>query len=128
MTKVLRATCDANSKVTAEGVEVPAARILTQGKQASVGILIIDEGRCDYVATNTTDIVTTIEKAMAVIEDLNACLNQLVLVITAIGAGMTGPTTAPPPTLAADLAQITAKVATLTATKTALETLKGALK
>lgn len=128
MTRVLRATCDANGKVTCEGVEVPAARVLTQGKQASSGILILDEDRADYVATNTTDIVTTIEKAVLIIDDLTAALNQLVTVITAVGAGMTGPTTAPPPTLATDLAQVTAKVTSLGTTKTALNNLKGALK
>ena len=128
MSKILRATCNASGVVTAEGQTVPAAVVLSEGKQASSGLLLMEGENADYIPSSATDIKTTIEKAVDTITDLNACLDQLVLVITAIGAGMTGPTTAPPPTLATDLAQITAKVATLNATKAALNTLKGALK
>jgi hypothetical protein len=128
MSKMIEATCDAQGKVTALGVVVEGAIVTSEGKQASSGILIIDGLVAYYVASSATDIKTTIEKIVAVIDDLTASLNQLVTVITSVGAGMTGPTTAPPPTLATDLAQITAKVTTLNATKTALNNLKGALK
>jgi hypothetical protein len=125
---MLEATCDATGKVTALGVVVDVAVVISEGKQASSGVLILDGAIAYYIASSATDIKTTIEKIVAVIDDLNASLNQIVTVITSVGAGMTGPTTAPPPTLAVDLAVLTGKVTTLTATKTALNNLKGALK
>ena len=126
--KMLEATCDAQGKVTALGVVVDVAAVISEGKQASSGVLVLDGATAIYIASSATDIKTTIEKIVAVIDDLTASLNQIVTVITAVGAGMTGPTTAPPPTLAADLAVLTGKVTTLNATKTALNNLKGALK
>lgn len=127
-TKVLDATANASGVVTAEGQTVPAAEVLSEGKQASAGVLLIEGEKARYLPSSATDIKTTIEKTVAVIDDVVASLNKLVTVLTAVGAGMTGPTTAPPPTLAADLAVITAKVATLNTTKADLNTLKGALK
>lgn len=126
--RMIEATCDATGKVTALGVVVDVAAVISEGKQASSGILFLDGELAFYVASSATDIKTTIEKIVAVIDDLTASLNQIVTVITSVGAGMTGPTTAPPPTLAVDLAVLTGKVTTLNATKTALNNLKGALK
>lgn len=126
--RMIEATCDAEGKVTALGVVVDVAAVISEGKQASSGILFLDGELAFYVASSATDVKTTIEKIVAVIDDLTASLNQIVTVITSVGAGMTGPTTAPPPTLATDLAVLTGKVTTLNATKTALNELKGALK
>lgn len=128
MSRVIEATCDANGKVTADGVIVDGAIVLSEGKQASSGLLFMQGEKVVYIPSSATDIKTVIEKLVLVIDDLNASLNQLVTTLTAVGAGMTGPTTAPPPTLASDLAQITVKVTSLTSTKSALNTLKGALK
>lgn len=100
--------------MTADGVSVDAAQILSKGQGESQGVLLIDGEKAFYLTSNATDLETTIEK-------LNSSLNKLVSILTAIGAGMTGPTTAPPPTLATDLAEITALVSELT-------TLKGNLK
>ena len=129
MSKILSATADATGKVTAEGQLVPAAVVLSQGKQASSGLLIIEGDKAWYlVGMSVTDLVTTIEKSIKILDDLGPALTQITTILTSIGAGMTGPTTAPPPTLAADVLQVTAKVTALNATKSELTTLKGALK
>lgn len=128
MSRILEATCDASGKVTADGAVVDGAFVFSEGKQASSGLLFLQGDNAFFIPSSATDIKTVIEKLVLVIDDLNASLNQLVTTLTSVGAGMTGPTTAPPPTLASDLAQITAKVTSLTSTKSALNTLKGALK
>lgn len=62
MSKILSATCDATGKVTAEGVQVPAAQVLTEGKQASSGILIMEADKVWYVAMSSSDLKTSIDK------------------------------------------------------------------
>lgn len=114
MSKVLPATATADGKVFCEGVEVPEAQILSLGKQASSGILMIDGDKVWYFPSSATDIEQTLSK-------LSAFLDKIGPVLTSIGAGMTGPTTAPPPTLATDVLAI----ATI---KTEVDALKGALK
>jgi hypothetical protein len=128
MSKILTATCDAQGKVTADSVVVDIAQVLSEGKQASSGILIIDGNKAWYMPSSATDIKTSIEKLIAVITDAAAALTQVGTTLTSIGAGMTGPTTAPPGTLATDVVNINSKVTALNATKAELETLKGALK
>ncbi len=128
MSKVLDATCDAQGMVTAEGVQVPAASVLSEGKAASSGVLLLDQDKARYLPSSASDIAATIDKVVKVLDDLAPALTQIATILTSIGAGMTGPTTAPPPTLATDVLQITAKVTALNATKTELNTLKGALK
>lgn len=112
--RILPATCDAQGKVTADGVVVPEAQVLSLGKQASSGLLVIDGERVWYIALSATDIQTTLAKVSAAIDKLNTILQS-------IGASMTGPTTAPPPTLVTDL------VALMTI-KTEIDQLKEALK
>lgn len=114
MSKILAATCDATGKVTADGVIVPEAVVLSLGKQASSGLLYIDSDKAWYFPSSATDVESTLTK-------LSDVLGKMIEVITSIGAGMTGPTTAPPGTLPADLV-------TLNLMKTEIDTLKGALK
>lgn len=127
MSKILEASCDANGKVTVAGVEVPDAIVLSEGKQASTGVLILDGEMKKYIPSSAADIKTTIEKAIDTITDTAAALTQIATALTSISA-VTGPAWAPPPTLATDVTTITSKVTSLNATKTALNTLKGALK
>lgn len=114
MSKILDATCSAAGIVTCEGATITEAQVLSDGKQASEGLLIIQNGKVYYLTLSVSDLKTTIEK-------LSAAVGQIATTLTSIGAGMTGPTTAPPPTLATD-------VATLNSIKAELDTLKGALK
>jgi hypothetical protein len=112
LSKTLAASCSA-SVVTIDGKPVNAV-ILSKGLGESEGVGVLDEDKVYYITSSAEDLEVVIDK-------LNSALNQLVTVITAIGAGMTGPTTAPPGTLATDLAVLTTLVSELTA-------LKGSLK
>lgn len=114
MSKILSATASADGKVTSDGTEVVGAIILSEGKQASSGMAVMDGDKVWYLTSSATDIKTTIEKAADAI-------TKIATLFTSIGASMTGPTTAPPPTLATDVAAINAVV-------TELNQLKGALK
>ena len=114
MSKVLAATCNATGVVSAEGAQVLDAIVLSAGKQSSSGVLIIEKDGAWYVCSSATDIKSTIEKTADAI-------TKIANLLTAIGAGMTGPTTAPPPTIATDIVAINAVV-------TQLNTLKEALK
>lgn len=106
MTKVLQATCE-NGTVTVDGQEITPDLVLSEGVASSQGVLIIDGDKSYYVAKTSPDLKTTIEKTVDAV-------NKIADVLTAIGAGMTGPTTAPPGTLAADVAAIQATTTELT--------------
>ena len=114
MSKILTATANAAGIVTADGVPVVGALILSEGKQASEGVAVMDGEKVWYLTSSATDIKTTIEK-------VNDAITKIATLFTTMGASMTGPTTAPPPTLATDVAAINAVV-------TELNVLKGALK
>ena len=109
MPRILNAEC-VNNKVTVEGVEIEGAQILTQGKAESTGILIVDQERIYYVATNTTDIALLLQKVAD-------AMTKVTETLTAIGTGMTGPTTAPPGTLPTNVALINSIVTELTTLK-----------
>lgn len=113
MSKILEATCEAGV-VTSEGAAVPGASILSEGIGESQGLLLMQGDKKTYVTSSAADLKTAIEKVVEAI-------NKIGTVLTAIGAGMTGPTTAPPGTLATDVSE-------LVALATELETLKGNLK
>lgn len=114
MSKILDATCDASGKVTADGMEIVGAVVLSEGKQASSGTAVMDGDKVWYLTSNATDIKTTIEKAADAI-------TKIANLFTAVGAGMTGPTTAPPPTLATDLVELNLVVTELNQLKEALK-------
>lgn len=114
MSKILSATADAQGKVTADGVEVVGAIMLSEGKQASSGMAVIDGDKVWYLTSSATDIKATIEKAADAI-------TKIANVLTSIGAGMTGPTTAPPPTLPTDVVAINMVVTELNQLKEALK-------
>ncbi len=127
MTKIIPATCE-NGKVTADGVEVPDVQILGAGVKSSSGLLIIaDDSAPVYIVSNSTDLDQTLADVIQVVTDVAAALTTITTSLTSLAAGMHGPTTAPPPTLPTDVADITAKVASLNTTKTDLQNLKGEL-
>ncbi len=114
MSKILEATANAAGVVTADGVPVVGAIILSEGKQASSGVAVMDGDKVWYLTSSATDIKTVIEKVIA-------ALNEIGPALTSIGAGMTGPTTAPPPTLPTAVTNITTVVTQLTTLKEALK-------
>lgn len=107
MSKILDATCDATGLVTAEGVPVSECEVLSEGKQASAGLMFMQAGKARYLTSSATDIKATLDA-------VTAALTEIATTLTAIGAGMTGPTTAPPPTLPTSVITINAKVTELT--------------
>lgn len=112
MSKVLSASCS-GGVVTVAGAIVQAT-ILSEGIGNSEGVVILDKDKAFYIATNATDLKTTLQK----ISDALAKIGET---LTAIGAGMTGPTTTPPPTLPVSVAQINLIVTELNALKDALK-------
>ena len=125
---MVQATADEDGKVFVNGVEVEAALIVSAGKQASSGILLIDQELALYFPSNATDIAETIDNAIKIIDDAADAITKIGTVFTSVAAGMTGPTTAPPPTIAADVAELNSKVTSLNQTKADLTELKGKLK
>lgn len=113
MSKILDASCT-GSVVTCEGKPVPSAIILSEGLGPSTGILIMQNGKQYYVSKTTPDV-------KEVITQLNDLIPKLLTAFTSIASGMTGPTTAPPPTLATDLAALTAVNTQLIALKAMLK-------
>lgn len=106
MTKILEATCIAGV-VTADELPVLTAQILSEGIGPSTGILLMQEDAQFYIPKTTPDLETTLENLVDV-------LTTIATTLTTIGAGMLGPATAPPPTLAANVASINAVAAELT--------------
>lgn len=114
MSKILPATATADGKVFVLGsYQIEDCVILGEGKGPSSGIVILDGLDRTYIPTVTGDIKTTIEKVIAALDEIAPALQ-------AIGGGMTGPTTAPPPTLPT-------YVASINSVKAELEQLKEAL-
>lgn len=116
MSKILNANCAAGVVVAGEPVPGPVASavILSKGVGPSSGVLAMDEDKATYITSNASDIESTLGVLATVLTDIATCL-------TSIGAGMTGPTTAPPPTLAVDVAKITAAVVQINLIKAVLK-------
>jgi len=114
MSKILDATCNAAGVVTADGTTVIGAIVLSEGHQASEGLAVMDGDKVWYLTSSATDVKTTIEK-------MADAITKIANLFTSVGGGMTGPTTAPPPTLVTDVLALNTLV-------TELNTLKAALK
>lgn len=112
MAKIVQASCAAGI-VTIQGIPLDEAEILSEGVGDSEGIAIIDEDKVYYVASSALDLKDGITK-------LSSMLTDIQTIITSIGAAMTGPTTAPPPTLATGLASLATKITAYQATAEAL--------
>jgi len=128
MSKIFSATADAEGKVKVNGVSVPGVIVMSEGKAVSTGLLFMQDGYAYYVPSSASDVASTIQGLIDTLTDLTAALTTIGSTLTAIGGGMTGPTTAPPPTLPTSVADINSKVTHLNQIKTDLTTLKGGLK
>lgn len=113
MSRILEASC-LDSKVTIDGKEINVDLIIGAGIGASTGVLILDGSKSYYVAKTNADFHQSLNS-------LVDAIGKIADLFTAIGAGMTGGSTAPPGTLVADVAAIDALATTL-------NTLKGNLK
>lgn len=127
MSKILAATCEAGV-VKVGDLSVPSAVVQSSGVASSDGVLLMEGDTAFYLSKTSEDLMTSIEKTSMALEDLASALNTIATTFTSIGAGMTGASTTPPPTLAVDVASIISKATELTALKTELNTLKGNLR
>lgn len=112
---MLDATCEAGV-VTADGVPVPGAQILSEGVGASSGVLLIDEDRARYVAKTSPDLKTTLEKLIVALDKTVAALQAIDGVgslVTSCGAGAGSATWIP--VAASDISGITSAKADLEA-------------
>ena len=128
MSRIFEATCSAAGIVSIEGFSLTEVDVIGAGQAESEGIALIQGGKVFYIPSATSNLVDTIDQIISSLEAISEALNKVGTTFTTVGAGMTGITTAPPPTLPVDVAAITAKATELTAIVTELETLKGALK
>ena len=127
MSKVLEATCE-GGVVKVGTLTIEGAVIHSEGEGASQGVLIMEEAESHYLAKTTPDLKTTLGKLSDTLDELSTVLNKVATTFTSVGAGMTGPTTAPPPTLATDVASIVTSATQLTAIQTEIDELKEMLK
>lgn len=127
MSKALNATCLGGVVKVGQTI-VPQTTILSEGIGSSSGLLVLDEDKKTYIAKISPDLKTTLEKTIAATDKISDAITKISTVLTSIGAFMTGPTTAPPPTLAADVAEIVGLVVEIEAAKTEMTTLKENLK
>lgn len=120
MTKVLEATCVAGV-VTADGVAVPEADILSQGVGESEGVLILDESDAKYIADTSDDLKSTLDNLIDVLGDIASALTSIDsagYVIAVVGSASGVPS---PPVATSSIAQINAVKAELQALKEELK-------
>lgn len=113
MSRILDATCNAAGQVTADGIVVVGAVVLSEGKQASTGLLFLQGDLKVYLPSSATDV-------KSVIDSLSTALDDIATALTSIGGQITG--------LGGDGSTATSKATAILAIKTELDTLKGALK
>lgn len=84
MSKILDATCNATGVVTAEGQTVPAAEVLSEGKKASSGVLLLEGDKARYLPSSATDIKDLISSLVEII-------NQIATIATGLDAVTVSP-------------------------------------
>jgi hypothetical protein len=127
MSKVLSATCEAGV-VKVEGLAATDVIILAEGLGASTGVLIMQDGQAYYVPYAAIDLKNTLIKIDSTLTNVIDAINKIGDTLVTIGSGMTGPTTAPPGTLAADVLIIKNYAAVLGTVKTDFAAIKDELK
>lgn len=131
MSKALPASC-VGGIVTAGGVPVPAADILSEGVGPSEGVLILDEDEAKYIAKTSPDLKATLEQLISALDKTVEALGKASSALTGLDtAGFLIAATAgvpSPPLQAANIAGITTASAEITAAKVQLTALKGMLK
>lgn len=127
MSKMLEASCVAGV-VTAEGIPVPAAEILSQGVGASSGRLFIDENDAVYIPDATPDLKTTLDKVLSALDQVVTALNATAVALTAIDAAAAAKLVVTAPVATAAITQVTTAATAITAVEIELQTLKASLK
>lgn len=112
MSKILEATC-AGGVVTADGLPVSGATVLSEGVAPSSGILIMQGDEKTYVAKTSPDLNLTLAR-------LAEALGNIATALTALDAKPIG-ALPPAPSSAAAIANITSIQGQLTALKEAMK-------
>lgn len=86
MSKILDATCDAAGNVKVGGLLVPDAIIMSEGKKASSGLLLIDGHRPRYFPSSATDIKDLIAAVVGIVDQLTIIATGLDAVTTSPGS------------------------------------------
>lgn len=107
--EMVDATCSAAGVVTADGVTVAAAEVLSEGTKASSGVLLMRGDEFRYVTSNASDIKDLIEALVEIVD-------KIVTITTAIDAASNSP------------GGQTSNIALLTALKVQLDQSKETLK
>lgn len=76
MGKILEATCE-DGVVTADGVAVPAAEILSEGVAPSEGVLLLEGDKAKYLTSSASDLKSTIEQLIDALEDVSSALASI---------------------------------------------------
>ncbi len=106
---------------------LPGAIILSGGVGPSIGFVVIDGINAYYVANISISLKLVLDQLVLAFNQANTALTQIATTLTSIAAGMTGPTTAPPPTIVADVLAINTAAVALAAANTVIGTLKEVL-
>ncbi len=122
MSKILSATCDASGKVTVEG-QVVSASVLSEGKKASSGLLVIDESTLYYLPSNASDIHDLISNVKDLVQKLEDVFTQTVVALSALDGVTTTPGSA-----SAAIALVTTKNALVATAATTFLATKDTLK
>jgi hypothetical protein len=119
MSKMIEASC-VGGVVTAIGVPVPAADILSEGVAASTGFLLLDGDEAKYVPKTSPDLKTTLTKLISILGQLTTALTAIdtKVLVTSCGAGPGS--TAPLPLAAANIAALSVIQSELTVLKETL--------
>ncbi len=119
MSKMIDATCE-GGVVTADGVPVDAAVILSEGVASSEGILILDEDLAKYVTSNALDLKETLDKIASSLEKIASALSAIDgagYIISVSGGAMAPAIGVPSPPVA------TSDIAAINSLKSEIETL-----
>jgi hypothetical protein len=76
MSKILEASCE-NGVVTAEGVVVPNAEILSSGIGASQGTLILDGDKAWYLPKASSNLETTLTQTISALSQIKIGLDKV---------------------------------------------------
>ena len=114
--------------VTAGGVPVPAADILSEGVGESSGVLILDKDKAKYIAKTSPDLETAIDKILSALDQVVTALNASAVAMTAIDAAAAAKLVVSAPVATAAILQVTTAATAITAAELELQTLKATLK
>lgn len=127
MSKVFAATCEAGV-VSVDDLAIPDVIVLSEGVGPSEGVLILQDESAYYIPYTAIDLKNTLIKIETTLTNLVNAINKIGDELTLIGAGMTGPTTTPPPTLAVDVLLIKSYATNINGIKAEFTAIKDNLK